>query len=249
MSSNKSIDELKELVALANRTIHHMGLVANSGHSSHRIPGTDQVLIKRNGALQRSIGITVPSDILTMDLDGNHLDGEGTIPQEWSLHAEIYKARPDVMGVVHTHQKWATVFGIAGVKIRPLLHPGLAASAAEPIAFYDESYDIVRSVQQAKVVAELLGNDTVCHLRNHGMVFAAPTLEVATITAINLEYQAQVNWHALQLAPSEKIQEIPMLDMRNMMVQMREWGSGNTWNYYKWLDQNINSGRLRTVQQ
>ena len=249
MASKKSIDELKELVALANRTIHHMGLVANSGHSSHRIPGTNRVLIKRNGALQRSIGITEPADILTMDLEGTHLDGEGHIPQEWSLHAEIYKARPDVMGVVHTHQKWATVFGISGVRIRPLLHPGLASSAAEPIATYDESYDIVRSVQQAKVLAELLGNDTVCHLRNHGMVFAATTLEAATITAINLEYQAQVTWHAMQLAPPEKVQEIPMLFMRDMMARMREWGSGNTWNYYKWLDKNINSGRLRTVQQ
>ena len=249
MTNKKSIDELKELVALANRTIHHVGLVTASGHSSHRIPGTDHILLKRNGRLQRSIGITGVNDILTIDLDGNLLEGEGTIPQEWALHAEIYKARPDVRGVVHTHQKWASVFGIAGVRIRPLLHPGLASSAAEPIAFYDESYDIVRTVQQAKVVAQLLGNGVACHLRNHGMVFAGPTLPAATITAINLEYQAQVNWHALQLAPPEKIQEIPMLDMRTMIDRSREWREGNTWNYYKWLDQNIDSARLRQVQQ
>ena len=249
MTSKKSIDELKELVALANRTIHHVGLVTASGHASHRIPGTDHMFLKRNGRLQRSIGITEVNDILTIDMEGNLLEGEGTIPQEWALHAEIYKARPDVMGIVHTHQKWASVFGIAGVRIRPLLHPGLASSVAEPIAFYNESYDIVRTVQQAKVVAELLGNGVACHLQNHGMVFAASTLPAATITAINLEYQAQVNWYAMQLAPPEKIQEIPMLDMRNMMDRSRDWREGNTWNYYKWLDKNIDSARLRQVQQ
>ncbi len=249
MTSQPSIDELKELVALANRTLHHTGLVTTSGHASHRIPGTDRVLIKRNGVLQRSIALTQPVDILTMDLDGNHLEGEGTLPVEWPLHAEIYKARPDVKGVVHTHQKWASVFGIAGVRIRPVLHPGLGASAAEPIPSYDESYDIVRTVQQAKVAAQVMGDAVACHLRNHGLVFAAASLEATVVAAMNLEYQAQVTWHAMQLGSSEDIQEIPMLFMRGMVEQRREGRVGNTWNYYKWLDQNIDSARLRQVQQ
>ncbi|PKB66850.1 MAG: hypothetical protein BZY82_04575 [SAR202 cluster bacterium Io17-Chloro-G3] len=249
MTSKMTVDDLKELVALSNRTLHHVGLVTTSGHASHRIPGTDRVLIKRNGVLQRSIAITETVDILTMDLEGNHLDGEGTLPVEWPLHTEIYKARADVMGVVHTHQKWASAFGVAGVRIRPVLHPGLASSAVLPIPIYDESYDIVRTVQQGKVAAEVFGQSIACHLRNHGMVFGAASLEAAVVAAINLEYQAQVTWHAMQLAPSEEIQEIPMLFMRNMVEQRREGRVGNTWNYYKWLDKNIHSARLRQVQQ
>ncbi len=249
MTSDKSVDELTELVALANRTLHHTGLVTTAGHASHRIPGTDRVLIKRNGVIQRSIGITEPVDILTMDLDGNLLAGEGKLPQEWPLHAEIYKTRPDVMGVVHTHQKWASVFGIAGVRIRPVLHPFIASSAVLPIPIYDESYDIVRTVQQGKVVAELLGDGVACHLRNHGMVFAAGSLESTVVAAISLEYQAQVTWHAMQLGSPEEIQEIPMLFMREAVERRRAGQVGNTWNYYKWLDQNTESARLRQVQQ
>ena len=53
----------------------------------------------------------------------------------------------------------------------------------------------------------------------------------------------------MQLAPPEKIQEIPMLDMRNMIGRSREWREGNTWNYYKWLDKNTDSAWLLQVQQ
>ena len=115
--------ELRETVALANRTLHHQGLTTYAGHASIRIPGTDCILIKPRPHV--SMDRVTADMIMTLDLEGAIIDApEGAIiPVEWSLHTEIYKARPDVGSVVHTHQKWCT-----GVRHRRPDHPARAAS-------------------------------------------------------------------------------------------------------------------------
>ena len=243
----KEIEELREAVALANRVLHHTGLTTYLGHASARIPGTDRVLIKRNGTIAVSMDTTTTKDILLADLDGNQLDGQsvGKLPAEWPLHAQIYIARPDVMGVVHTHQRWATTFGIAGAEILPVQHPVHAAVAAEEIPVYDESYAIVTTDEQARVVAETLGEGLNCHLRTHGMVFAAGSVQAAVWTAVDLEYQAELTYLAGRIGTPNTI---PMLFMREHLERRKAGQAGNSWSYYQWLDKNLHANRARQVQ-
>ena len=245
--NKKEIEELREAVALANRILHHTGLTTYLGHASARIPGTNRVLIRRNGTIAVSMDTTTTKDILMADLEGNQLDGQsvGKLPAEWPLHAEIYKAQPDVMGVVHTHQRWATTFGIAGAAVLPMQHHSHAAVAAEEIPIYDESYAIVTTDEQARVVAETMGQGLICHLRTHGMVFAAGSLQAAILAAVDLEYQAELTYLASQIgAPNT----IPPLYTRQNLERRRAGQAGNAWSYYQWLDENPHANRARQVQ-
>ena len=210
--TNQSIEELKQQVAVANRTLHHEGLTTFLGHASVRIPGTDRILIKPRPHV--SMDRVTADMIMTLDLEGGIIDAPAgaIIPAEWSLHAELYKARPDVGGIVHTHQKWCSVFGIAGADILPVQHPGMAPSVVPLFPVYEESYDIVRTVQQAKVVAETMGDAEGCHLRTHGMVFVGRDAISAVQTAINAEHQAEMNWLAMQVGERETV---PMVFMRS----------------------------------
>ena len=251
--ADPSTNELKEHVAVANRTLHHEGLTTYVGHASVRIPGTDRVLIKPRPHV--SMDRVTADMIMTIDLEGNVIDAPpgAIIPAEWSLHAELYKARPDIGGIVHTHQKWCTVFGIAGADILPVQHPGMAPSVVPLFPVYDESRDIVRTVQQAKVVAQTMGDAEGCHLRTHGMVFVGRDAISAVQTATDAEHQAEMNWLAMQVGERETV---GMRDMQSYIDERARrtpevprdgvYPSGRS--NLLWADENREVLRYRCVQ-
>ncbi|MEA2967852.1 MAG: hypothetical protein QOE78_1113, partial [Alphaproteobacteria bacterium] len=113
---------LRRRLAKAHRVLTAGGLwPLTKGHVSARIPGTDHVLILGHiHADGRSLKHTDVDDIVTVDLEGNWLEGGVEPVDERYLHLEIMKARPDVMSVVHAHSTYATAFGIANVNILPV---------------------------------------------------------------------------------------------------------------------------------
>ena len=241
----KNLNELKETVALAHRVLFVTGLTFASGHASARIPGSNQFVIKPWPHKHQNRHTA--EEMIIMDLDGNKLTGPDTVARvsEWRIHAEIYRARPDVNGVVHTHQKWATMMGIAGKTILPVLHPGIASVAAEPLPVYDEEYATIHNSFQGLRVAMTLGNALGVHLRDHGMVFAAPNLQTAVIDAIHTEYQAELTWLAMQIGAPETV---PMLFMRPAIERRGPDNVPDAWeNFYKWADQHPESARERVV--
>ena len=119
---SREIRALKEKVATATRMLFEMGLADFYGHASARIPGTDQILIKPSVS---PLGSIRGKDILVVDMN-NYRQGDmtdplmrqkGLPPGEVILHMAMYRKRPDVLGVVHTHQLLATTLGIAGKPI------------------------------------------------------------------------------------------------------------------------------------
>src|SRR6478672_6508994 len=75
------------------------------GHVSARSADGRHVLMKPNGLGLEEVR---PEDVLVLDLEGTRLAGEGPVHLEYVLHTEIYKARPDVGSVVHSHPPYAT---------------------------------------------------------------------------------------------------------------------------------------------
>src|SRR5256885_6770840 len=121
-------DHLREALAAAHRVLYHQGLVDYLGHCSVRVPGTDRVLIKpKHSPEVRGLGGMRPEDMVVIDLDGDLVeagaagDSEGP-PAERFIHTEIYRARPDVSAVVHTHQPAGTLLGVIGAELLPVLH-------------------------------------------------------------------------------------------------------------------------------
>ena len=245
---------LKEEVALSNRALHYYGLASYMGQASARIPGTDRMLIKSRSHM--GLNATTAETIITMGLDGNIVDGPAVAqaPAEWPLHTEIYRARPDVGGVVHTHQKWVTVFGIAGQTILPVHHPSLSASVVPAYSVYAEGYGTFNTVQQGRAVARTLGDGIGCHLQNHGVVIVGITIQEAVLTAIRAEHQAELNWLAMQAGERE---QIPMQTLRPFVekrfvpkeAEKRGGITRDNWtNQMKWADQDPAVLRFRCVQ-
>ena len=248
------LEALREQVALGNRLLHHYGLAAYQGHVSARVPETDLVLIRAHPAV--SLSRVQAADLMLIDLDGNVVEASGDYPTRvsaWSLHTEIYKARPEVGSVVHTHQKWCTVFGIAGRDVLPVLHPPTASIAADPWPVYSENGGVVAEPAQAKRVAELLGGGVACHLRNHGMVFVGTAVSKAVLGAADAEQQAELTWQAM-LAGTPEV--IPTETMRRDIdgrfappePDVRDGVARGEWGNQEWLDEHRDAAYERGVR-
>src|SRR4051794_36542722 len=115
--------ELRQQLADVCRVLFRLRLVDYMGHPSVRLPGTEHILIKPRHSLRIGAQDAIqPDDMALIDLAGNHLAGEHLPPGERFIHTAIYRARPDVQAVVHTHQPMATVMSIAEAPIQPVLH-------------------------------------------------------------------------------------------------------------------------------
>lgn len=184
------VDHLKEMVATGCRILAKMGLVDYLGHVSARVPGTDYVLIKARGTDLGNLLDMTPEMVVMVDLEANLIEGNYRSPSETKLHTEVFKARQDVMALVHTHQHLATSFGAAGKPILPMLGV-MSAVCSKPIPVYASSRKIVTTEQGADV-ARVLGDAIVCHLKNHGILVTGKSVEEAVINAIWLEIQAKM---------------------------------------------------------
>ncbi len=243
LENEPMVDELREEIALANRLLHHYGLGAYQGHVSARLPDSDLVVIRAFPAV--SLERVEAADLMVIDLDGNIVESSAGYPDRvgsWALHTEIYKARPEIASVAHTHQKWCTVFGIAGRDVLPLLHPPTASIASEAWPVYEATWGPIAGPEQGKRIAELMGPEGVaCHLRNHGMVFVGTTVSKAVLAAADGEQQAEITWQAMLVGTPETIEpqylkddvekrfEPPKPDVRDGVAR-GEWGN------QKWLD-------------
>src|SRR5947209_5264564 len=112
--------KLKEHLCEIGRRIWIKGFCAgNEGNHSFRI-APNKFLCTPTGV---SKGFLKPDDICTVDGDGKQLAGRMKRTSEFLMHAAIYKARPDVNAVIHSHPPHATAFAIAGVELPTCIHP------------------------------------------------------------------------------------------------------------------------------
>jgi L-ribulose-5-phosphate 4-epimerase len=100
--------ELRAEVAALHAELVRYGLVAwTAGNVSGRVPGEELFVIKPSGILYDDLG---PGSLVVCDLDGNAVEGELAPSSDTAAHAYVYRARPDVGGVVHTHSPYATAW-------------------------------------------------------------------------------------------------------------------------------------------
>ncbi len=224
------IAELKKTVSVAGGILYHLGLADYMGHCSARIPGTDRIVIKpRHSASVHGMGTVESERMIIIDMDGKPVEGRDGPPAEIFIHTEIYRARPDIGGIVHTHQMMTTAFGVVGRPILPILATE-SHDAKRPFPIYSDP-DLVNSPARGKALAQALGDHATVHIQNHGVVFTGPTVEEATLSAIHIERLALLNYFSLQLGtpnviPTEKIDE---------MLKGNRVGYGVRFAYYKSL--------------
>ena len=197
--------QLRELVATAGRILYQQGLTDYLGHCSARVPGTDRVVIKpKHSRTVRSPGELGPGDMIVIDLDGNLVEGSDAPPAECFIHTEIYRARPDVQAVVHTHQRAATLLGVVGADLLPVLHVPAVLTDGGTMPTWPCPL-LVTDRGLGRQLAASLGTAGLCHLQGHGIVSVAADIRRATVTAIALEQLAEANLTILRTGLSPRV--------------------------------------------
>jgi L-ribulose-5-phosphate 4-epimerase len=197
--------ELRQLVATAGQVLYQQGLTDYLGHCSARLPGTDRVVIKpKHSTTVRSPGEMSQADMIVIDLDGNLIEGNDAPPSECFIHTEIYRARQDVHAVVHTHQRAATLLGVVGADLLPVLHVPAVLTNGGTMPTWPCPL-LVATPELGRKLAASLGTAALCHLQGHGIVSVASDIRRAAVTAIALEQLAEANLTILQTGLSPRV--------------------------------------------
>ena len=190
-------------LAAAYRILAMEGVIDAYGHVSVRHPANPNRFL-----MSRSLGpaLVTPADILEYDLDSTPVDPRGrNSVLERFIHGEIYKARPDVMVVVHSHAPSVIPFSVTQVPLRPVFHMATFLYTGVPIWDSRSVNDpaaqtlLVRNNLIGKSLAAALGNKEVALLRGHGNVVVGPNLQVTVRDAIYTEVNAKLLLAALSL--------------------------------------------------
>ncbi|PFW98996.1 Decarboxylase NovR [Nocardia farcinica] len=194
-------EDLRVQLAEANHILFDQGVLDAFGHVSVRTAaGADRFLLARNMAPV----LVTPGDIQEYDLDGVTRD-PGPSYLERFIHAEIYRARPDVQAVVHSHSASVIPFGLSSTQLRPLVHmAGFLADGIARFEIRDAAGDatdlLVRDAALGAALATALGEAPFALMRGHGSVAVGPSLPLAVYRAVYAEENAALQLRSLPLA-------------------------------------------------
>jgi L-fuculose-phosphate aldolase len=170
------------------------------GHVSGReAPGSERYWVKPTGI---GLGEVVPEDLVLVNLSGQRISGTRALHHELPIHTEIYRRRPDVNCVVHTHPFHAAAFASASAGFRMVSQDSVLF--ADGVGFYDSAVLVV-TTDQGRRVAEALGPLKVVLMRNHGIAAAADTVEGATFFAVSFDRSLQLQATAASFGPISEI--------------------------------------------
>jgi len=198
MSRKGLIDDLVS----ANHILFKEGVVDGFGHVSVRDERAPERFL-----LSRSLapGRVRARDIMEFGLDGEPLNARGRRPYlERFIHSEIYRARPDVVAVVHNHSPALIPFGITGTALRPVFHMSGFLGSATPIFEIREAGGpatdmLIRDRKLGAALARALGAAPFALMRGHGSVAVRATLKQVVFRAIYAEVNARLQSEALRL--------------------------------------------------
>jgi len=200
---------LVEKLAIANRILYDQGVVDGFGHVSVRHDASPAHFLL---SCNRAPGLVRPEDILTYDLNGDlAVTSDKRSYLERFIHSEIYKARPDVVAVVHSHSQSVIPFGATGQRLRPIFHmSGFLGSGSSLFEIRDAGGNtdlLIRDSGLGKALAESLGRHNCVLMRGHGSTTVAPSLELAVYRAIYAEVNAKLQLQAAALGPINFLNE------------------------------------------
>ena len=184
MRADRSIQELKQQLADALLMMERAEIIDFNGHMSCRLPGTEYILINSGQSVRSAL---TADDVIAIDLDGNPIDGGVPPPMEFHLHSAIYRRRPEVKAVAHTHPLWSTLFSMAGEAVQPVT---MQAAVMGPVQTFPKTASINQR-PLAEELAEALDGHRVIMLRSHGAVTVGADIVEAFVLAVYLEETAR----------------------------------------------------------
>lgn len=178
------------------------------GHVSAREPGGSLIIVKPSGI---GLGEVKAEDLAVMDLSGKQLAGDRPIHQEMPIHTEIYRRRPDVNCVVHTHPFFVSAFAAASADFQMVSQDSVLF--VDGFGYYP-SAKLVTTPEQGRELAASLGSKSVVVLKNHGLAAVGPSVAEATFLATSFDRSLRLQLAASQLGPIDPISPAEAAEMR-----------------------------------
>ena len=169
------------------------------GNVSGRDPESGLVVIKPSGVKYPDMK---PEHLIVIDLDGKIVEGSLSPSSDTASHLYIYRHRPDVGGIVHTHSPYATAFAAVNKPI-PVYLTAIADEFGGPIPV--GGFALIGGEEIGKVVVESIGSSPAVLLKNHGVFTIGKNAEAAVKAAVMTEDVARTVWYALQIGTPDVI--------------------------------------------
>jgi HCOMODA/2-hydroxy-3-carboxy-muconic semialdehyde decarboxylase len=217
----------------ANHILAHERVVDAFGHISVRHPERpDRFLL----SCSRSPELVSPRDIMEFTLDGTPVDAQGRKPYfERFIHGAIFAIRPEVQSVVHNHSYAVLPFAVSKTPLRPIFHS--ASNIGKTIPVWDirtkfgATNMLVDDIAKGRDMASALGGNTTILMRGHGCTVVGLSIEDATLSAIYLQVNAQLQTTAMQLGEVTYLHD----DEIDLMASHRAQspGADRAWEYLR----------------
>jgi L-fuculose-phosphate aldolase len=160
------------------------------GNLSARLPGSDRIIISPSGLDK---GLLKPNYLVVVDLNGQRVEGKYRSSTETPMHCAIYRNRPEVNGIVHTHSSGSLAFAVANQEI-PATTIELAAICGRRVPLAE--YATPGTDRLAEITVKGLGNCEAVIMANHGLAAVGKTLDEAFSNALAVEFTARININA-----------------------------------------------------
>ena len=194
------LEKIKEELVRLHLELPRQNLVAwTSGNVSARDPGTGFVVIKPSGIRYEEL---TPESMLVVDLDGKVVEGRYKPSSDTFAHVYVYRHRPDVNGVVHTHSTFATAWAAVGRPIPPVL-TAICDEFGGPIPV--GAYAKIGGDEIGQEIIRSIGSSPAILMKNHGVFTVGKTPEAAVKAAVMVEDVARTVFYAMQLGQPDEI--------------------------------------------
>jgi L-ribulose-5-phosphate 4-epimerase len=197
------LEQLREIVWKCNLDLPKYGLVAmTSGNVSGRDPETGLVVIKPSGYSYEEM---TSAHMVVVDLDGRVVEGDLKPSTDTDTHLYVYRHRPDVFGMVHTHSPYATSFAALGQPIPACLTACAMLGGEVPLG----GYAPIGGAEIGQEIINKIGRALAIIMQNHGVFTIGSSPEQATKMAVEVEEIAKITHLAMlrgqpiQLTPAQ----------------------------------------------
>lgn len=199
------------VLAVARRILEARLIGGTAGNVSARRPAADTFWITPSGV---SFSALEAAQLVEVDLSGKRLRGRLKPSSDTMTHAAIYRRRPDVAGIVHTHSDYASVFAVLRRPIPPLL--------VDAAGYLGGDVPVMPYLQPARAdapqqVARSLGKDRCALLPNHGVIAVGESVESALTAAMLVEQSARVAYLASLLGKPHPLSRIDVTRMHRYL--------------------------------
>ena len=206
----KTTPLIDDLVA-ANHILYLEGVVDGFGHVSARHETDPGRFL-----LARSIApaVVTAADIMEFDLEGEPRDPRGRKAYlERYIHSEIYRTRPDVRAIVHSHSPSVIPYGVTGTQLRPIFHMSGFLGSSTPIFEIRDAGGpatdmLIRDRKLGAALAQSLGPANFALMRGHGSVAVGTSVKQVVYRAIYAEVNARLQSEAMRLGDITFLNEL-----------------------------------------